>query len=653
MKKVTIITTPEYEGLVLESLGSSGVTQLKEVSGLDFERFRGATEKGVDYKALYQKVHSRYLEFLEPGDLDVQRATLGIDEYKRFASDPKAEADAGFEDLERLTAQLNNTKEAHNNEVKRLDDERFRLKARLESVRALQPEEFKRCFAVGVTKNEVVTRLEEHLKRYPDVSIKAVSTSLEDSLVFIFGSEESRRRVEMLFLVFDVKDIFEVLDTKDILLVLDPEKRSEAIKRYELELEAYDGRMKELGARHARETESLKEQRMQALSKITYMDTFLRILSDDRAPVLRTKVISVLQGWVPEQKIPVLEKAVNVVESQTGEKIFIQFEDPDPEDHVPTLPAEIKPSFLQPAWTLTTLRGWPNVHEINPSLITILVFSFQFGLMFGDVGQGAIFLILGLILSRKYKRGMMSKLAVMFVPMGVISIIFGFLYGEVFLVEGLIHPILFSPLQSIGKLMKMVLGIAVVEMCLGLALGAINHIKEGKPLGALGEHGAGAILFLVGLYLGGLYFLQVGSIFALFSHWTFYLMLGGLILSAVEPILTAVIVHKHFGFESVGEGIGALLMTFVESLCNFFSFLRIAAFTLAHASLAIAAESLVLFMGPGGFVVANGIAMTFEFISSSVQSLRLLYYEFMGKFFHGDGTPFKPYIIGKQSKPEA
>ena len=118
-------------------------------------------------------------------------------------------------------------------------------------------------------------------------------------------------------------------------------------------------------------------------------------------------------------------------------------------------------------------------------------------------------------------------------------------------------------------------------------------------------------------------------------------------MAMVSPMLTAVFVHKHFGFEAFGEGVGALLMTFVECLANFFSFLRIAAFALAHASLAVAAHSMVGFMGVGGIVLMNVIAMTFEFISSCVQSLRLLYYEFMGKFFHGTGTPFKSFRVKK------
>ncbi len=44
--------------------------------------------------------------------------------------------------------------------------------------------------------------------------------------------------------------------------------------------------------------------------------------------------------------------------------------------------------------------------------------------------------------------------------------------------------------------------------------------------------------------------------------------------------------------ETIGEGIGGLLMTFVEGLANMFSFLRVAAFAIAHVSLSGAGESM-------------------------------------------------------------
>jgi V/A-type H+-transporting ATPase subunit I len=103
--------------------------------------------------------------------------------------------------------------------------------------------------------------------------------------------------------------------------------------------------------------------------------------------------------------------------------------------------------------------------------------------------------------------------------------------------------------------------------------------------------------------------------------------------------------------DSIGEGIGGLLMTFVEGLANMFSFLRIAAFALAHVSLSVASEQMGHAIGNPilALVIMNIIALSFEFVSSSVQSLRLLYYEFMGKFFHGGGMPFRPFKIREPS----
>jgi vacuolar-type H+-ATPase subunit I/STV1 len=46
----------------------------------------------------------------------------------------------------------------------------------------------------------------------------------------------------------------------------------------------------------------------------------------------------------------------------------------------------------------------------------------------------------------------------------------------------------------------------------------------------------------------------------------------------------------------------------------------------------------------------NVVALSFELISSTVQSLRLLYYEFMGKFFDGQGVPFKPFKLSRERR---
>lgn len=697
IKKVTIVTPPEYESLILEALDKSRAIQLKKVSGHDLEWLKKGSEKVTNYKALYDEIHPRYLELSELSDHDIKRVTPSIEEFRSFTAEPEAEANAILEKLGSLLTQTREVREAHDNEMRQvidelqgevarqerewrakeesIADESAGIKAKLESVRALEPEELKSCFAVGIVKDELIPTLDEYMKRYPDLLYKAVSTSSEESLLFVFGTEAGRKWVESLFLVFGVKDIFDVLDTVDVLLVLDPKKREEVIKKYQDEVkrfeedeaglaerestrealeklkEDYDKRIKDFEAKHAKENQTLRVEQGDALGKIAYMDYLLAILSDDRAPVMRTRVISVLQGWVPENKVSDFNEAISEVESNIGEKLFVQFEEASHDDHnIPNPAPEFKPAFMAPAWKLTSLRGWPSANEINPMYISLIVFSFQFGLMFGDIGQGAVFLIAGLIMNRKFKSGMMSKLGTLFIPMGFFAIIFGIGYDSIFLVEGLLfnhNQFMPNPIHETTTLMKWVFKIAAVEIVFGLVLGMVNQWKAGHKWGVLGQHGIGMILYVVGLSLSVFEFIRISDFIAVLSYWGFYVMMSGLVLAMLAPILEAV-VGKHFTVEVIGEGVGALLMVFVEGLANLFSFLRIVAFALAHASLAGAALQLAGFMGTiPSLILMNLIAMTFEFMSSGVQSLRLLYYEFMSKFYHGEGVPFSPFRIRK------
>jgi V/A-type H+-transporting ATPase subunit I len=622
--KVTIITPPEYESLILEALGKTETIQLRMATGPDLEWLKKGSERATDYKALYEKIHPRFLELSELSGLDIEHVTPIMDELKIFVANPEAEVNTVLEKLESQIDQLSMIRDKKSSELKQIVDElqekvasherelseaeeavsaKFEsAKAKLESVRALEPEEFKNCFAAGFMKNDLIPRLDEYLKRYPDLLYKAVPTSSEESLLFIFGSEEGRKWVEALFIVFEVKDVFDVLDAEDVLLVLDPKKREEIIDRYKGELsrlekgdfsqerreiaseqlsklkEEYDEKLKGVEAKYAEENRKLMEEQGQALSKIANMDHLLRILSDRRAPVLRTNVISVLQGWISNNKISLIKEKIGEIESRIGERLFVDFGEAGPEDvNIPNPEPEIKPSILQPAWILTKLRGWPSPREINPHYISIIVFSFQFGLMFGDIGQGLIFLLAGFYLSRKYKKGMMSRLSGMFIPMGISAMIFGVLYDSIFLVEGLLfhhHQVMPNPIHETTTLMLLVFQIAAIEIILALVLGAINQIKAGNPIGALGEHGLGMILFVAGLYMTAVYFIEIGMDFmGALGNWTFLMALAGILLSFLEPIIHSV-AHGHgIGMEAIGEGIAGLMMTFVEGLANLFSFL--------------------------------------------------------------------------------
>jgi vacuolar-type H+-ATPase subunit I/STV1 len=698
MKKVTIITPPEYELQIVEAIGNTGVTQFKLVTGSEYEALKGTEKQQFDWNNLYSKIHTRLEEIEKLGGFQIKPTKPDAEELKRFTHDPNVIINKSIEDLNSLMVKLKDKNEEKfiagnklvqelqtkitqkNKDYEDLKAKKESVQVKLVSVQALEPEELKKCFAVGVVKKDILPQMEEYLKRYPDTFSKAIKFSEDEFFLFVFSTEEHRQWVESLFMVFNVRDIFDVLDPNDILLVLDSTKRQEAIKKYREELRKleeknagnvegdkvksiledynneiekikseYDIKIKENDEKYAKEIESLKQTQIESLGKFAYYDHLLSSYSGNRVKALRGNVISVLQGYTPEAKIAELMTAIEEVEKEVGEKFFIQVEEPsESEIKVPSTPMYFKPAFLQPLWTLTTLRGWPAFNELNPGYVSILIFCLQFGLMFGDVGQGLIILLIGIVLSRKYKTGMMSKIGTLFLPMGITAMIFGVLYDSIFLMEGILfhhHPILPSPSINTLGLMDLIFTLAAIEVIFGLILSMINQIKKKNWAGLIGEHGLGMVLYVYAIYsaVGPGFSPNIGST-------TINFMLAGLGLSFIEPILHGLLSGHGFGIESIGEGFGGMLMTFVEGLANLFSFLRIAAFALAHASLGEAAITLGGALGQPiiGYFVMNLLALSFELVSSSVQSLRLLYYEFMGKFFVGGGEAFKPFTTSKK-----
>jgi len=752
MKKVTIITPPEYEGLVLESLGQSRVVELTHVTGSEFESLEAPEAQTVDYKELRQRVRTRLIEPLGLNENDLEWVTPSVDELRDFARDPVGKVDALIAEAESLVTKIKDAQDGVNAQKNKLVselDEKLKageddlndakhqlvekldgilaekesktkeiasLKTRLGYLMALKPEDLEGT-AVGVVKSEFIPQLESYLKRYPETSSKITGIADDASVVVVKGGDETKEWASSLFLVYDVTEINDILDKKDLKAAKDGAKRDKTISKIQEELaklekakvseeskeekdlkvkissidseyeksaadlkEEYESKIKKLEESAAEPTD--QEEQKAALGNIGYYARVLKTYSKKNAPVLRGKVISVLQGYSPDASIPGLETAVAKVEEQIGEKLYLEVSELDAGDHHAPVPeADFKSKTLQPLWILTRLRGWPSAEEFNPGYLSVLIFCFQFGLMYGDIGQGLVFLTIGLVLRKKFldQRGMNKYLFSLFIPMGIAAIIFGFAYDSIFLYEheithwlehslhwvgnfdshhhllnvdtpfGFTYPIMPNPMSQTGDLMNLIFKIGAIEIVFGSMLGAYNAFKAKNYAGMIGEHGAGMGLYVIGLYFSAATMFTEGlDIMAVVAGFPFKLMLLGMGLSFIEPILHS-LMHGHGigGMESIGQGIGGLLLTFVEGLANMFSFLRVAAFAIAHVSLSGAGEAMghAIDNPLAGMIIMNIIALTFEFVSSSVQSIRLLYYEFMGKFFHGEGKMYKPFTL--------
>ena len=300
--------------------------------------------------------------------------------------------------------------------------------------------------------------------------------------------------------------------------------------------------------------------------------------------------------------------------------------------------------------------------DLNPSLIAGLAYVAMFGMMFGDVGQGALVLLAGIGLrlagAGRFARVARFHWAAPFViGAGLSSMAFGFAYGECFGPTGLVPTLWMRPLDHATTLLAVAIAIGATLLALAYVLGAVNRWREG-----------GAVRSLVALpgLAGGLLYLGLGVVgFGWYRH------------SLALALAGAVLVAGGLGFgyvglflEAGGRASGALqagveMFDGIMGLgTNTVSFARLAAFGLTHAALAgIVWSGTVAFWDRGGalgylaagalFLVGNAVTFALEGLVAGVQALRLEYYELFSRVFTDEGRAFRPWHVPIRLPKEA
>jgi V/A-type H+-transporting ATPase subunit I len=96
---------------------------------------------------------------------------------------------------------------------------------------------------------------------------------------------------------------------------------------------------------------------------------------------------------------------------------------------------------------------------------------------------------------------------------------------------------------------------------------------------------------------------------------------------------------------------GRAAVEFLESMLqlvvNTISFVRVGAFALAHAGLSMAVVGLADAAGPVFFagiilLLGNVLIIALEGLVVSIQTTRLVLFEFFIRFLHAEGRPFRP-----------
>nr|WP_321294423.1 V-type ATPase 116kDa subunit family protein [uncultured Sphaerochaeta sp.] len=382
-----------------------------------------------------------------------------------------------------------------------------------------------------------------------------------------------------------------------------------------------------------------------------------------------TRNTTLFSGWVPTDQASLVEKAIE--DASEGQCVVEWTEASSmPRDQVPV--AMSSPKALAPFQKIVNNYSTPEYGTVNPTIFVMVAYLSMFGLMFADVGQGLVLLLVGLMGSHSYKThplkpdGMLSRnVTSLLVYLGLSSMVFGALFGSYF---GLpLVPALWFNFEAAvaghGTLITDVYGIlgitirfGIIIIYTGLVLNWINLSRKKAYLTLLLDKNGllGGLLFGIGLYMG---FGFVRSGYRTFPSqpWIAPVVTVSLILLFARGfIIYLVSLRKggerheisHVILDSVMEFLVDVLEIFTGYLSNTLSFMRVAGLGIAHASLMESFKELSSMVdGFGGvaiFILGNVLVIVLEGLSAGIQSLRLNYYEFFSRYFTGKGVAYEP-----------
>lgn len=297
--------------------------------------------------------------------------------------------------------------------------------------------------------------------------------------------------------------------------------------------------------------------------------------------------------------------------------------------------------------SLVSTYGTVPYADLDPSRLAGVAYVVMFGMMFGDVGHGAVLLAAGLLL-RSGRVGKLTGLqqAWLFISgAGLAAMVFGALYGEAFGPTGLVPVLWLDPLANPVPLLIAGLGVGAFLLAGAYAIGTVNRVREGGWGYALYARSgiAGSLLFLsVGLLVWGL---ATGT--ELVTAAAAIIALGALVFIFIG-LLTAAGGGATAAFQAVIE----LVDTVIRLGSNLVSFARLAAFGLTHAALlTVVWNGTTALWAPNWrgaaavllFLAGNALTFALEALVAGIQALRLEYYELFSRIFQSEGRPFRPW----------
>ena len=464
---------------------------------------------------------------------------------------------------------------------------------------------------------------------------------------------------------------------------------SELLSGLEERLEKAVKQLEEIKERRER----LRAEHEQSLRSLTASCLMAGIAEQLKSSLAATQNAYLLSGWVPEDMIRLL---VNELSALTEGRIAVRSYSPYEIERVKEgrekVPVSLKHgAFVRGFEKLVFSYGAPLYGTVDPTPIVAFFFTLLFGLMFGDLGQGFVLFLLGVLTGRRGPAllSRFRKFSVPLVAVGISSMFMGLLTGSVFTNEAILEGptravtgfltgrpvnrvLILMPITehggSVAKLFyffAFTISVGVLINSLGLIINVTNrfYLKDYERAFFAKTGLAGIFLFWYALFIAVRFIAAMVRQENSFSFRWFDTagLVVPLFFIALGPVLWRVFSGKRPVFAEgftvfFVEGFVEILETVSSYVSNTVSFLRVGVFALSHAVLSyivftfagevstVPAASLLI------LVFGNLVIILLEGLIVAIQVVRLQYYEFFSKFFIETGVEFSPFSFRKRSE---
>ncbi len=345
--------------------------------------------------------------------------------------------------------------------------------------------------------------------------------------------------------------------------------------------------------------------------------------------------LTYLAGYAPSEN---QEALLNLAKK---EKWGILITGPSPEDNVPTL-------IRNPRWVAVIspifrfLEILPGYRELDISLPFLIFFSIFFGILIGDAGYGLVYALIAFFFHQKARRKRQNTSAFfLFYTLSFCAIIWGLLTGTFFGHEWVLqagYKPLVPALADEKGLQRFCFFLGALHLSIGHGWRGILKLPS---LGALSDAGWMCLLW-AGFFIAKM--LILGDNFPFFGKW--------LIIVGVSSVVLFTNPQKNI-LKTIGEGLGTLALSIMNSFTDVVSYVRLFAVGLAGVAIADAFNAMAAMVGRGNLfailagiliaLIGNALGIVLGPVSVLVHGVRLNVLEFSGHVnVSWSGTSYNP-----------